>query len=111
MWLLPNPDILLGSDASMAMAPLLHSLGNLRSLVKSRIKNLCVCFDEYMLHKKYSKELVKNSFFQLRILSKLKCIISTKELEMIIHAFVSSRLDYCSSLFMCLNKKEVALLH
>ena len=29
---------------------------------------------------------------------------------MIIHAFVSSRLDYCNSLFTCLNKKELTRL-
>ena len=25
---------------------------------------------------------------------------------MLIHAFISSRLDYCNSLFTCLNKKD-----
>ena len=29
---------------------------------------------------------------------------------MITHAFVSSQLDYCNSLFTCLNKKELACL-
>jgi len=33
--------------------------------------------------------------------------VSKGELEMIIHAFISSRLDYCNSLFTCLNKKEL----
>ena len=34
-------------------------------------------------------------------------MVSYNELEMIIHAFVSSRLDYCNSLFTCLNKASL----
>ena len=34
-------------------------------------------------------------------------MVSKAELEMVIHAFISSRLDYCNSLFTCLNKKEL----
>lgn len=36
--------------------------------------------------------------------------MSQNDLELIIHAFVSSRLDYCNSLFSCLNKKELSRL-
>lgn len=36
--------------------------------------------------------------------------MSTSELEMIVHAFVSTRLDYCNILFTCLNKKGLACL-
>ena len=34
-------------------------------------------------------------------------MVSKAELEMVIHAFISSRLDYCNSLFSCLNKKDL----
>lgn len=37
-------------------------------------------------------------------------MVSKDDLELIIHAFVSSRLDYCNSLFSCLNKKELSHL-
>lgn len=43
-------------------------------------------------------------FFHLRNISKLRSMLSYCELEMIIHAFVSSRLDYCNSLFVGLSK-------
>lgn len=55
----------------------------------------------------HSKQLVRNCFFQLRNISKLRSFVAKGELEMIIHAFISSRLDYCNSLFSCLSKKEL----
>ncbi len=41
----------------------------------------------------------KAAFYQLRIISELKSILSFKDLEIIIHAFVSSRIDYCNSVY------------
>uniref|UniRef100_A0A8C6S601 Hexosyltransferase n=1 Tax=Neogobius melanostomus TaxID=47308 RepID=A0A8C6S601_9GOBI len=58
----------------------------------------------------HSKLLTRNCFYQLRKISKLRTIVPREDLEMIIHAFVSSRLDYCNSLFSCLNKKELSRL-
>ena len=56
---------------------------------------------------RHSKQLVRNCFFQLRNISKLRTVVTKGELEIIIHAFISSRLDYCNNLFTCLNKKEL----
>lgn len=67
-------------------------------------------FDEAMSLEHHSEQLAKNCFFQLRNIAKLRPMVSKDELEMIIHAFVSSRLDYCNSLFTCLNNKELARL-
>ena len=39
--------------------------------------------------------LINDAFFQLRILSKVKPYLSPNDLETVIHAFSSSRLDYC----------------
>ncbi len=36
--------------------------------------------------------------------------MSTAELEMIIHAFISSRLDYCNSRFTCLSNSTLKRL-
>lgn len=36
--------------------------------------------------------------------------MSRSEIEMIIHAFISSRLDYCNSVFTCLSKKSLERL-
>ncbi len=43
--------------------------------------------------------VVKAGLSQLRIISKLKPIFFFKDLETVIHAFVSSHIDYCNSLY------------
>ncbi len=34
-------------------------------------------------------------------------MVSKKEMEMLVHAFISSRLDYCNVLYTCLNKSSM----
>ena len=85
-------------------------LGVLGQSVKSNLRNLGVRFDSNMSLVQHCNQLTKNCFFQLRNISKLRAVVSQNDLETIIHAFVSSRLDYCNSLFTCLNKKELTRL-
>ncbi len=82
-------------------------IGALGSSVLPKIRNLGVTFDTAMSLEHHSKLLTKNCFFQLRNISKLRTLVSKAELEMVIHAFISSRLDYCNSHFTCFNKKEL----
>lgn len=46
------------------------------------------------------------SFLLSLITATLSPVVSHTELEVVIHAFVSSCLDYCNSLFICLNKNR-----
>lgn len=85
-------------------------LGDLGQSVKPSLRNLGVVLDKDMSLVQHCKQLTKNCFFQLRKISKLRKMVSQNDLELIVHAFVSSRLDYCNSLFSCLNKKELSRL-
>lgn len=53
--------------------------------------------------------VVKSSIFQLRKLSKLKTILSNKDLESVIHAFLSLRLNYCNALYIGLYYSLVSV--
>uniref|UniRef100_A0A3P9KR35 Reverse transcriptase domain-containing protein n=1 Tax=Oryzias latipes TaxID=8090 RepID=A0A3P9KR35_ORYLA len=85
-------------------------LGSLGQDVKPSLRNLGVIFDKDMSLEQHSKQLIRNCFFQLRNISKLRKMVSYEDLELLIHAFVSTRLDYCNSLFSCMNKKELSRL-
>lgn len=63
------------------------------------VSNLCVCLDGSFKLDKQVSSVVKSGFFQLRQISKVKHLIPYKDLEKRIHAFVTSRLDYCNSLY------------
>ena len=85
-------------------------LGSYSSNVKANIKNLGVTFDPSMLLDKHIRLLTHTCFFHLRNLAKLRGVLSKAEMEMAIHAFISSRLDYCNALFSCLNKTSITRL-
>ncbi|KAF7650110.1 hypothetical protein LDENG_00131200, partial [Lucifuga dentata] len=48
--------------------------------------------------------------YQLHNISKLRSVVLHSVFETIIHVFISSRLDYCNSLFTCLNKSLLGKL-
>ncbi len=54
--------------------------------------------------------LTKSAFFNLRRIVQLRPFISVKDAETLIHAFVSSRLDYCNALFTGLPVISIAKL-
>jgi len=41
-------------------------------------------------------------------LSKIKHFLTEKPLEMAVHAFISSHLDYCNSLYCSISKSQLA---
>lgn len=69
------------------------------SLVKPTITNLGVILDRELRMDSHISQVVRSCFFQLRRLSKLKPILTKRDLHTVIHAFVISRLDYANSLF------------
>lgn len=89
---------------------ILQHLGSLSSSVQSSLRNLGVWFDQSMSLHCHARLLVRNCFYHLRNIAKLRTILSDSDLEMVIHAFISSRLDYCNSLFTCFNKSALTRL-
>ena len=67
--------------------------------VSSHVRNLGFIIDSDLGLVKQINSVVKNSFYQLRLISKVKSALSFKDLETVIHAFITSRLDYCNSLY------------
>ncbi|KAF7642434.1 hypothetical protein LDENG_00258020, partial [Lucifuga dentata] len=80
---------------------------SLGSSVKSSLCNLSVMLDKSMSLDCHVRQLTRSSFFHLRNMAKLRSVVSQAEMEIIIHAFISSHLDYCNSLFTCLNKTSL----
>ncbi|XP_070399077.1 uncharacterized protein [Nothobranchius furzeri] len=83
------------------------SLGQLASHTKPSVRNLGVTFDPALTLDSHASSLVGSSFFHLRNVAKLSPILSRSELETVLHTFISSRLDYCNSLFTCLSRTSL----
>ncbi len=90
-----------------------NTLAPITNTVGSHARNLGVIFDPALKFDKQINSVVKSAFFQLRMIAKIKSFISFKDLETVIHAFISSRLDYCNSLYLgvaqsaCLSRLQV----
>ena len=72
--------------------------------------NLGVPFDQQLNFEPHVKKVVQTCFFQLRNIAKIKSLLSLQDLEKLIHAFISSRVDYCNSLFNTLSCSSIHLL-
>ena len=86
---------------------LASSLGPLAPYIRSHARNLGFIIDGAFNLDKQVSAVVKSSFFQLRLLAKVKPYLSRKDLEKVIHAFITSRLDYCNSLYVGISQSEL----
>ena len=68
-------------------------------LIHQSTCNLGVILDSKLSFKKHISELRRSSFFHLKRIKSVKPFIPHGMLETLIHAFVTSRVDWCNSLF------------
>ncbi len=75
----------------------------------SSVRNLGVLFDSNLSFDSHTSSICKTAFFHLTNISKLRHMLSKSNAEMLINAFMTSRLDYCNALlggcFACLINK------
>ena len=79
-------------------------LGNVNVPISNSVRNLGVIFDSQLTFEQHSKQLSSSCFFQLRQLWSIRHTLSDSATEILVHAFISSRLDYCNSLFLSCTK-------
>ncbi|XP_032378159.1 uncharacterized protein LOC116693354 [Etheostoma spectabile] len=72
--------------------------------------NLGVKMDSHLAFEAHIKHLCKTSFFHLRNIAKLRPTLTPADAEKLVHAFVSSRLDYCNALLTGIPEKSLQKL-
>ena len=78
--------------------------------ISSTIKSLGVTFDKTLDMKTNVRSIVQAASLAIFKIGRLRKYLDTKSVERLIHAFVSSRLDYCNSLLYGLPANEIAKL-
>jgi len=73
-------------------------------------RNLGVRFDHNLKSYKQISAVVKSCPFHLRQLSKVKPFLSQSNFQMVAHAFVATRLDYCTSLYYGVSQSSLSRL-
>ncbi|XP_070400467.1 uncharacterized protein, partial [Nothobranchius furzeri] len=73
-------------------------LNGIALISENKARNLGVIFDQDMSFKSQVSQVCRISFFHLRNIAKIRSILSRSDAEKLVHAFITSRLDYCNSL-------------
>ena len=74
------------------------------------VKSLGVSLDEHMIFDGYVAEKCKSSFYHLRNLSRIRKYLTRETAAIVVHAFVTSKLDYCNSFLFGLPKYQMRRL-
>ncbi len=75
----------------------------------SSVRNLGVMFDSNQTNARNSHvfSFCKTAFFHLKNISKLRPMLSMSNAEMLIHAFMTSMLDYCNALLGACSERLI----
>ncbi len=68
------------------------------NVTSSTVKNLGVILDSNLSFENRISNVTKTAFFHLRNISKLRKMLSVSDAEKLVHAFMTSRLDYSNAL-------------
>ena len=74
------------------------------------VKYLGVHFDSLLNFNKHINSVSSSCYLFIRKLSSIRKFLSQKDCESLVHAFFSSRLDSCNSLFFGLTKANISKL-
>ncbi len=53
------------------------------------------------------KSVTKSAYYHLKNVARIRCFVSSKDLEKLFHAFITSRVDCCNGLLTGLPKKTI----
>ena len=82
------------------------SIGNERLTTTANAKSVGVVLDDNMFFHMHVSGICRSSFNQLRNLSKIRKYLTQESSEIAVHAFITSKLDYCNSLLYGCRKMQ-----
>nr|XP_055058719.1 uncharacterized protein LOC129442564 [Misgurnus anguillicaudatus] len=74
--------------------------------LSTSVSNLGVTMDSCLTFEAHVNNLSRSSYFHLRNIAKLRPTLTLADAEKLVHAFVSSRLDYCNALVIGIPAKS-----
>ncbi len=79
-------------------APHRHAAIESQQSAMNLITPVSPVLDSNLSFENHISNVTKTAFFHLRNISKLRNMLSVSDAEMLVHAFMTSRLDYCNAL-------------
>ena len=85
-------------------------IGNSNIKPSNKVRNLGVVYDANLTFKDHISYVSHSVRFHLRNLGSIRRYLTRSAAEKLMHALISSRLDFCNSLFCSLPQKELSKL-
>ena len=73
----------------------------------SKVRDLCVVFDQYLT---FHDHICKSTHFHLRGFGRIRNLLTFDVTAQLIHALITSRLDFCNSILYNLPNKQIERL-
>ncbi|XP_061451815.1 uncharacterized protein LOC133369973 [Rhineura floridana] len=107
-----NPDktemlLVNGSPDQLDVRPVLDEV---TLPLKEQVRSLGVLLDPSLSLEAQVASVARSAFYQLRLVAQLRPYLDREHLTSVIHALVTSRLDYCNALYVGLPLKTVRKL-
>ncbi len=77
---------------------------------KNQVKNLGVILETDLSFSSHVKAITKSAYYHLKNIARIRNFVSSQDLEKLVHAFITSRVDYCNGLLTGLPKKTIRQL-
>jgi len=71
------------------------------------VRNIGILMDRTLTGERQVNHTCRLAYAQLKSLSRIKCFVDNESLEMIMHALITTRIDYCNSLYYGINGRLV----
>ncbi len=79
-------------------------------MTKNKVKKLEVILETDLSFSSHVKAVTKSAYYHLKNISRIRCFASSQNLEKLVHAFITNRVDYCNGLLSDLPKKTIRQL-
>ncbi len=77
---------------------------------KNQVRNLGVILETDLSFSSHVKAVTKSAYYHLKNIARIRCFVSSQDLEKLVHAFITRRVDYCNGLLTGLPKKTIRQL-
>ncbi len=63
---------------------------------KNQVRNLGVILETDLSFSSHVKAVTKSAYYHLKNVARIRCFVSSQDLEKLVHVFITSRVDYCN---------------
>ncbi len=91
----------------MKLSRWMHTLPLGGQTTKNQVKNLGVILETDLSFSSHVKAVTKSAYYHLKNIARIRCFVSSQDLEKLVHAFITSRVDYCNGLLTGLPRRPL----